>query len=215
MLKPLLRWSKSHGRNFTWRLWRDPYRLLVAEILLRQTRAEAVARFAPTFFERYPNPATLRHATEAELVNMLVPLGLARQRARDLAMLAATLVGTKIDSTNSGSLRNLPGIGPYSAGMVAAIFGSSEPAVDTNVARVLTRFFGLRPSHSEPRKSENIWNMAQTVVDLAPHPAEITWAILDLAALICRVRSPRCLECPLRRSCAYPANAALGQTAGV
>lgn len=199
----LLRWSAAgHRRDFPWRSWKDPYRLLVAEVLLRQTRAETVAAFIPTFLTRYPSPRRLSLASELEIAQRLRPLGFSSQRAAQLRDLAARLV-KKPGPLSQDQLRELPGIGPYSAGMVAAAMGTMAAAVDTNVARVLCRVFRIKPSHAEARKSHNVWKVAEDLVSTTMIPAEITWAMLDLASLLCKKRHPRCSQCPLSRSCFY------------
>jgi A/G-specific adenine glycosylase len=207
-----MRWSAAgHRRDFAWRSWKDRYRLLVAEVLLRQTRAETVAAFIPTFLRRYPTPKRLSLAREPEIARLIRPLGFARQRARQLRALAGQLVQSQ-STLRLDQLRDLPGIGPYSAGMVAAATGTIAAAVDTNVARVVCRVFGVEPSHAEARKSKNVWEIALEVVAVGDSPAEITWAMLDLAALLCSQRRPQCSRCPLAaRLCVYAASSISGR----
>ncbi len=104
---------------------------------------------------------------------------------------------------DSVSLVELPGIGRYSAGVVAAVGGEASPAVDTNVARIICRVFGVKPSHAEARKSTNIWQLAWELIEASGKPARLTWALLDLAAAVCRVRTPSCDVCPLAAVCRY------------
>ena len=200
----MLRWWEDNRRDFAWRGWNDPYRLLVAEVLLRQTHAVSVADFIPSFLASYPDAKALSLTAEAELVSRLQPLGLSRQRATQLLALARHLQDTPTGLGHE-ELLALPGIGRYSAGMVAAVMGASTPAVDTNVARVICRIFALEPSHAEARKSSNVWAEAEGLIKVSgASAAHATWAILDLADAVCHgVRAPSCMTCPLKGACEY------------
>jgi A/G-specific adenine glycosylase len=208
----LLRWASQHGRNFIWRFWRDPFRLLVTEILLKQTRAQSVASFVGGLFDRYPTPPALASAGP-ELEDELRRLGFATQRGRHLRALARRLAEPPhLDPTNANELRTLPGIGQYSAGMVAAVYGSREAiAVDTNMARVVCRVFRLTPSQAEARKSVNVRSAIGDLTKRAKSPIQVYWAMLDLAASKCTARSPRCSSCPLRPVCAFALDATTSQ----
>lgn len=201
----LLSWFQQYGRSFPWRTSHDPFRVLIAEILLRKTGARAVEQYLPCFFLAYPAPEHLARAEEDALAGHLAVLGLSRQRARQLRDLAAMLVsqhGGKVPGDLHALLR-LPGVGVYTAAMVASTcFGVQTPAVDTNVARLLCRVFGLKPSHAEARKSTNVWQLAGSLTQLArADSARLTWAELDLAAATCTARRPNHTACPLRDVC--------------
>jgi A/G-specific adenine glycosylase len=209
--RSLLRWARHHGRAFLWRTWRDPYRLLVTEILLKQTRAESVAAMLGFFLTSYPNPRSLARAGP-DLEDALRPLGFSAQRGTHLRELGRRLSDSPhIDVTDAPSLLALPGIGPYAAAMVSAVFGSRQmPPIDTNIARVVCRVFDLRPSHAEARKSTNVSFAVRELTMRARSPIAIYWAILDLAAAKCTARSPDCPSCPIRRDCAF-ASKVLGE----
>lgn len=198
----LLTWWEVNQRTYPWRYWSDPYRLLVTEVFLRQTRAPTVSAFVEDFFSDHPDPGSLLQAGETRLAKRLHPLGFSRQRAAQLVSLARYLVGREQRSWAYSELLDLPGIGKYSAGMVGAVLGLPTAAVDTNVARVLCRIFALTPSHLEARKSPNVWRVAETLIAVSDEAAPVTWALLDLAATLCVTRVPRCSECPLHSSCA-------------
>ena len=203
----LLEWFARHGRSFPWRDTSDSYQVLIAEILLRKTGSRTVDRFLHRFFTLYPDMAALACAPVAALADELSVLGLSGQRARQLHDLARSPLletGREIPSSVE-CLAALPGVGRYTAGIVAATsFGIPAPAVDTNVARVLCRVFGAVPSHAEARKSANIWALASAVVESShKSPARVTWAMLDLAAAVCTPRKPRCETCPLYQLCVY------------
>src|ERR1700674_2437200 len=104
----LIRWSRTHRRDFPWRHWRDPYKLLVAEILLHQTRADSVAAFLPTFLQKYPEPVSLSNVNPADLAQVLRPLGFARQRAVRLGALGGRLATANPMPTTVRELRALP-----------------------------------------------------------------------------------------------------------
>lgn len=202
----LLDWFDKHGRWFPWRSERDPLRVLVAEILLRKTGATTVARFLPSFLQRFGKADRLA-AAGPELEESLQSIGLSRQRGWQLRALGRAIITQyegRVPSSVS-DLETLPGVGRYTSGMVAATcFGASVPAVDTNVARVICRVFGLAPSHFEARKSTNVWKQASALASAAgPRSAALTWALLDLGASICTARTPQCSICPLGDVCLY------------
>jgi A/G-specific adenine glycosylase len=197
----LLSWARNNGREFPWRGWRDPYRLLVTEVLLKQTRAESVSEVVGPFFRMFPTSESLAVA-DSDLETLIKPLGFGSQRALQLRSLAAELVRTPSVRADANSLVRLPGIGPYASGMVAATLGARESvAVDTNIARVVCRVFGLIPSHAEPRKSTNVREQTRSLIGASASPVQVLWAILDLAASTCRARSAQCARCPLQRAC--------------
>lgn len=209
MRKELLKWFKKNGRNFFWRVHSDPYTVLMAEILLKKTSAEAVNRFLPYFLESYGSIGKLYETPETELVHMLGPLGLSSQRAKQINGLARVLVqsyDSKIPCSRDELLK-LPGIGEYTAGALLSFsFGRPEAIVDTNVARVIIRVWGVEPSRCEARRSPEVWDKARQLVNAQPkQAARINWALLDLGALICRPCRPKCDECPLNGNCAFVA----------
>jgi A/G-specific adenine glycosylase len=198
----LLRWANSNGRTFAWRSWRDPYRLAVTEVLLKQTRAEAVALVIPPLFRQFPTAEAIA-AAGPELEAMIRGLGFGKQRAKQLRALGVALA-ERIPKPKAAAAewQQLPGIGAYSAGMVAAVLGDgSAVAVDTNIARVVCRLFGLVPSRTEARKRPDVWLITSQLVAGAQSSAKVHWALLDLAAAICVARNPRCSKCPLRTTC--------------
>lgn len=204
-------WFAQHGRTFLWRRTAVPYEVLIAEILLRKTVASVVDRSLTQVLARYPSSISLAQAQLDDLVALLAPLGLVNQRAEQLHRLGHCLeiefVG-RIPRSVSELLR-LPGVGPYTAAMVAATcFLEPIPAVDTNVARVLCRVFDIVPSHFEARKSPNVWQKAGALLRTwSISPAQFNWALLDLGALICTARQPKCPACPLSKVCDFAQDA--------
>lgn len=203
----LLNWFAEHGRSFSWRQSSTPFVVLVAEILLKKTRADAVERFIPGFLARYPDPYSITESTVEELKDFLAPLGLSMQRAIQIMNLAGALIRDHKGQVPSEltQLLELPGVGPYigSAVRCYAFSGIAAP-VDTNVARILVRFFGISPSRYEARRSPEVWELASELVGRDTKTVrEINWALLDLGAKICTARKPKCSRCPLISSCNF------------
>ncbi len=198
----LLAWWRRAARDLPWRHTRDPYRVLVSEVMLQQTQVSRVLEYYPRFLERFPNLETLARARPRAVREAWDGLGY-YARARNLHALAKH-VTRRNDATlpeRPEELVRLPGVGPYTAGAVASFaYEKPVPAVDTNVARVVRRaFFASRISHPASRQ---VWELTRTLV---PKNGKRAWrfnqAIMELGALICVARKPKCPECPVRRNC--------------
>jgi A/G-specific adenine glycosylase len=195
----LLVWGRGHFRPFPWRSDRDPYRVLVTEVLLKQTRADRVHLVRAELLVAYPTATVLATADRRDLANLISTLGFGRQRTDQLLSLARVLKDRSIPR-QPALLQTLPGVGPYSAAATACFaYGRRYIALDVNVARILGRVFGITLKSGEPRKSALIRSIGQQVIDGA-QPRRVNWALLDLGATVCRPR-PRCHECPLQERC--------------
>jgi len=200
----LLAWFRENSRDFPWRRTRDPWRILLAEVLLQKTLAAKVVGVYEQIAEEYPAPDDLAHADVRHLKRLIRPLGL-EFRAHQLKGIAKWLVaeeGGHVPDTATHLLR-IKGVGPYTASAVLAFaFQKRIGIVDANVARIFKRLFGL----SDPLKG----------LDYAPHMREIAdsllpmkrvrdynLALLDFGALVCRSAGPKCDQCPFREDCAY------------
>lgn len=198
----LLAWFGWCGRTFPWREpGRSAYEVVVAEIMLQRTTAGAVARAYTAFLELYPSWPSLGQATREELWESLRPLGLWRQKADVLLQIARSVedAGGKVPASRP-ELERLKGVGPYTASAVLAVaYGQAEPLIDVNTARVLGRFFGLRPVPcvGDPR----LHALARRVT-VGERSLSVSWAVLDFGALVCRARGPLCQSCPLGEQCA-------------
>ena len=203
----LLHWFAAHGRSFSWRQHRTPFGVLIAEILLKRTTANAVERFLPEFLTRYPDPFSISETSIEELRAFLTPLGLSMQRAVQIRNLAGSLVRDHKGRVPSELKRllELPGVGPYIASAVLCYaFGEIVAPVDTNVARIIVRFHGIRPSRHEARRSPEVWDLATELVGRNETTIrEINWALLDLGAQVCTAREPNCSACPLMGECCF------------
>jgi A/G-specific adenine glycosylase len=174
----------------------------VSEIMLQQTQVARVVAYWPRFLARYPTVADLAAASPDAVRESWAGLGY-YARARNLHAAAKVMVAELAARVPSdvGELRKLPGIGRYTAGAVASLaYGADVPAVDTNAARVLARVFAVRGRKGEARRERKLWTIAAALV---PRGQSADWnqALMDLGAIYCVARSPRCPLCPVRRSC--------------
>lgn len=198
----VLAWFEASGRKFPWRDRRDPYRVLIAELLLQRTRADLVLPLYERFLRRYPDPEALARATPNEVVEFLRPLGFLHRSAR-LPALANALVdrhGGSVPRSKAGLLA-LPGVGHYAANAVLAIaFNERRPLLDPNVARLLERVFDRRSNRPRPRDDPALWTFIEHLLP-RQRASEFSLALIDLGALVCRPKRPRCFSCPLRTRC--------------
>lgn len=200
----LLRWFRRHGRDLPWRRTRDPYHVLVSEFMLQQTQVARVEAYYHRFLERYPTIHALADAPSDSVRESWQGLGYYR-RAANLQRLAQEVVREHagVIPPDVARLRLLPGVGRYTAGAVASFaYERAEPAVDTNVARVLRRAFHPR-SRSGAAGERRLWT---TAAQLLPRSGPSAWAfnqaIMELGATVCTARVARCSSCPVRAVCA-------------
>jgi A/G-specific adenine glycosylase len=192
----LLAWYGAHRRDLPWRRTRDPYRIWVSEIMLQQTRVAAVLEHYKSFLKRFPRIKDLAAAAEADVLAIWSGLGYYR-RARMLHRAAKLLMAEHGGCLprSSTELRQLPGVGRYTANAVASIaFGEAVAVVDGNVERVLSRILGKRFGGDE------VWKAAQTLLDPAD-AGDFNQAMMELGATVCVGGVPRCGGCPVRRDC--------------
>lgn len=198
----LLVWFGTEGRSFPWRrASASNYEKIIAEILLQRTRAEVVAAFFPRFIREFPSWKRLSLARSEQLQVFLRPLGLWRRRAASIQALAQAMVkrGGRFPRTRE-EIEKLPGIGQYIANAVVMfVYNQPQPLLDTNMSRVLERVFGPRKL-ADIRYDPYLQELARLTVS-CDTPAEINWAILDLAAKICTPLRPRCDTCPVKSIC--------------
>lgn len=201
-------WYRKNARDLPWRRTRDPYRVLVSELMLQQTQVSRVVDYYDRFLTRFPS---LSHVAEAPIDHVLEQWeGLGYYaRARNLHRLAheVTAGGTSSGVLPSDvvALRALPGIGAYTAGAVATFAYEKRAAlVDTNVSRVLLRYFAPTHSPKSARGQRVAWALAER--SLPPRAGRAAWehnqALMELGALVCTARVARCEVCPMRRECA-------------
>ena len=192
-------WYRRAARDLPWRRTRDPYAIVVSEFMLQQTQVARVLEYWPRFLKRYPTIERLARAKRAAVREAWDGLGYYR-RAANLHRLARVVVreydGRVPDDPKE--LEKLPGVGHYTAGAVACFaYERSAATVDTNVGRVLGRVFGVSGEKKlialhralQPRRGTSAWTFNQ--------------AVMELGALVCRARKPRCEICPVSGACRW------------
>ncbi len=202
--KRLLAWFRKERRRLPWRETRDPYRVWVSEIMLQQTRVDTVIPYYARFLERFPTLAALAAAPREAVLRAWEGLGY-YARARNLHQAARHLVeeGNGRLPRTLAELRNLPGLGEYTAAAVAAIaFDMPVPALDGNALRVGCRFLGLDSEISSRATRRRVRELFEPVLQ-APGvaPGEFNQAVMELGALACLPKAPRCRDCPIQASC--------------
>lgn len=198
----LLKWYAQQGRTLPWRGSTDPYAVWVSEIMLQQTRVEAVIPYYFRWMERFPGIPQLAAASEQEVLSSWEGLGY-YSRARNLHKAARILMenyGGELPR-ELAALRKLPGIGRYSAGAIASMaFGQDVPALDGNIRRVLARFFDVTDPADSPAGEKRLWLLAEKHLPKG-RAGDYNQALMDLGAAICLPKIPRCLLCPLCEQC--------------
>lgn len=211
-VKQLCQWYDKNARNLPWRENKDPYRIWVSEIMLQQTRVEAVKPYFARFMERFPTVEDLANGQEEELLKYWEGLGY-YNRIRNMNK-AALQVCNEYDGrmpVTYDALITLPGIGPYTAGAIASIAGEEKvPAVDGNVLRVITRLNGDCSNISEPSTVKKI---REELFDCMPDaPGKFNQALMELGATVCLPNGePKCMECPWRETCVAQKDDLTGQ----
>jgi A/G-specific adenine glycosylase len=199
----LLNWYFVHDkRSFPWRKSKDPYKILVAELMLQRTKANQVVPAFLSFVERFPSVSALGTANLSEIQGYFSKLGLF-WRAKNIARLAEKLgdFEGKVPR-NRDQLMSLPGVGDYVADAVRCFaFGEEVVIIDSNVCRILGRVFGLKPK-GEARRDSTYRETANSLLPNDRH-REFNWALIDHASMICTPRNPKCKICPLNSICDY------------
>ena len=202
----LLAWYRVHQRKLPWRGTRDPYKILVSEVMLQQTQVDRVVPKYREFLTRYPTLESLARAGTAELRQVWYPLGynIRPLRLRRIAQRTLREHEGRIPDTYDGLLA-MDGIGRYTAGAVLSFaYNQDAPIVDTNVARLLSRYFGVRGDPKSAKRNRQLWQLAETVIP-AGQGYTINQAMMDFGAMVCTARAPECPTCVLRRTCrTYP-----------
>ncbi len=198
----LLRWYRRRGRDLPWRRTRDPYAILVSEFMLQQTQVATVLSYYNEWLRRWSDFSALARASESNVLHAWQGLGY-YARARNLHATARIVVdryGGHLPRTIART-RALPGIGRYSAHAIATFaFDQSVPIVEANTARVLSRLFNFRTPIDCTVGREALWNYAESL--LPKRSARVyNSALLDLGALVCLPRQPKCAICPVKKFC--------------
>jgi len=204
----LLRWYGRARRDLPWRspigsdTPPDPYAVLVSEIMLQQTQVATVTPYFLRFMGRFPTVADLASAPSQEVLRLWQGLGY-YSRARHLQEAAKGIVNRFAGRVpdDPKDLLELPGVGRYTAGAVASIaFGRRAAVLDGNVARVVCRLHLVRESPKSPKTHSRLWNVVAQMLPVSD-VGEFNSALMELGAMICTPRSPKCLLCPVRDFC--------------
>ena len=199
--RTLFRWYSANGRSFLWRSTRDPYVILVSEIMLQQTQVGRVEQKLPAFLRRFPGFRELAGASNAEIIRAWQGMGY-NSRALRLRDCAASVVERhhgRLPRDPAGLL-TLSGIGPYTSHAVACFaFRRQVPLVDVNIRRVISRLFWHMSSRDAAKPDRVIWETARAVLPVNAY----TWnqALMDFGSLVCTARKPHCGSCPVRPAC--------------
>jgi A/G-specific adenine glycosylase len=198
----LLTWYQINKRTPPWRDHPDPYAVWVSEIMLQQTRVETVIPYFQKWMRLFPDIPTLANASEQDVLNAWEGLGY-YSRARNLHK-AARIVAEKYDGQlprDLDELRSLPGIGRYTLGAIGSMaFGLDVSALDGNIKRVYARIFDVTKPVDSPAGERLLWQIADENLPKG-HAGDYNQALMDLGAMICVPKNPRCLICPVLKLC--------------
>ncbi|MFQ7057035.1 MAG: A/G-specific adenine glycosylase [Turicibacter sanguinis] len=198
--KDLIDWYYIVKRDLPWRINRDPYRILVSEIMLQQTQVVTVIPYYERFMKLFPTTKELAEADEQTLLKAWEGLGY-YSRARNLQESAKMIEAMGGFPTTHEEILKLKGVGPYTAGAVSSIaFGIPAPAVDGNVFRVMSRVCCIFEDIAKP-KTRKVFESVVTDVISHEDPSAFNQGLMELGATICTPKSPKCLECPVQKHC--------------
>ena len=199
-MKPLVDWYRRGHRDLPWRRTQDPYRIWVSEIMLQQTRAQAVIPYYQRFLDRFPTIEALASAAEQDVLALWAGLGY-YSRARNLRRAAQQAVASGGFPGDYAAIRELPGVGDYTAAAVASIaFGLRHAVVDGNVLRVVARMENDSGDIAAPRTRDRFRTIVQDWMGRL-QPGVFNQALMELGATVCLPANPQCGDCPIARGC--------------
>src|SRR6476660_9580761 len=198
----LLAWYRRHGRDLPWRKTSDPYHILVSEIMLQQTQVDRVVPKYAEWLEKYPSLHALAVAPEHDVAQTWRPLGynIRPKRLQSIAREAVAHYDGKLPADET-TLLSFKGIGQYTAGAIRSFaFRERAAILDTNVARVLFRVFVAKGDPKSHSMKRHLWTLSGTLVP-SRHGFDFNQALMDFGAMVCVARNPKCLVCPMAKSC--------------
>ena len=209
--KQLLDWYLHQKRDLPWRKNQDPYPVWISEMMLQQTQVSSVIDYFNRFLNRFPTVETLAKAPIDDVLKCWEGLGY-YSRARNLKK-AAEVIAFELNGVFPNtfeSLKKLPGIGPYSAAAIASIaFNEKIPVVDGNVLRVFSRFWDCDLDIGLTKTKDYFFNLLQKSIKSIQNPGDFNQAMMELGALLCSPKSPKCLLCPIEQDCQAKKNGTL------
>jgi A/G-specific adenine glycosylase len=203
-VKYLLSWFEENKREFPWRVDErsNPYHILVAELMLKKTKADNASAVYSKFIELFPTPNSVLTASDEDIETILKPLGLIKQRKKAFVSIFSTINNSyegRIPSRKK-DLQKLPYVGDYTVNAVLCFgFNKKVPIVDVNVTRICQRFFGLE-AYGDPRVDTHIWELLEGIIPRKRFK-EFNLALLDFGALVCKSKNPGCQLCKLSEKC--------------
>ncbi|MBQ2194096.1 MAG: A/G-specific adenine glycosylase, partial [Bacteroidales bacterium] len=196
----ILQWYAANGRDLPWRRTRDPYAIWLSEIILQQTRIAQGQAYWERFMARFPDVESLAAASEDEVLRLWEGLGY-YSRGRNLLAAARQIATAGAFPSTLEGIRNLKGVGDYTAAAIGSIaFGLPAAVVDGNVYRVLSRYYGIDTPIGSTAAKKEFTALAQSLLP-ADRPGDFNQAMMDFGALQCTPASPDCLTCPLADTC--------------
>jgi A/G-specific adenine glycosylase len=202
----LLTWYGRHGRDLPWRKTDDPYHILVSEIMLQQTQVDRVLPKYAEWLDKYPSMEVLAAAPEQDVTTTWYPLGynIRPKRLQSIARESVAKYGGRLPQ-DEATLLSFKGIGAYTAGAIRSFaFRERAAILDTNVARVLFRVFVAKGDPKNHAMKQHLWKLSETVMPYR-QVFDFNQALMDLGAMICVARNPKCLVCPMAKGCrSYP-----------
>jgi A/G-specific adenine glycosylase len=201
----LLTWYRRHGRDLPWRKTSDPYHILVSEIMLQQTQVDRVLPKYAEWLAKYPSLHALADAPEHDVTQTWRPLGynIRPKRLQSIAREAVARYDGRLPADEE-TLLSFKGIGQYTAGAIRSFaFRERAAILDTNVARVLFRVFVGKGDPKSHAMTRHLWSVSAAV--LPRDVFDFNQALMDFGAMVCSARNPKCLVCPMSKSCrSYP-----------
>ncbi len=206
LVEGIISYYKSNGREFPWRNISDPYMILITEIMLRKTTAKKLIYCWYRFFERFPGINELKLANPVEIETIIYPLGLQKQRAKDLIKIAikiSDLHNSKIPDRYE-DLISIHGVGPYAANATLCFaFRRIIPIIDVNIARIYSRLFDIQMG-KDIYKDRKILEVASYILPKRKSKiVDFNYGLLDFGAQVCRAVSPKCVECAFNKICSF------------
>jgi len=204
--KAVIRWGEKKLRAFPWRDDTSPFKVFIAEILLKRTTSTAVKRVYPQFLNRFPDISALAAAKLGDVEEVLKPIGLYKQRSVGLKEAAGYITahyGSQLPSTYEDLLK-IPYVGSYTAGAIASFgFGKPVPILDSNVRRVVKRVF--RDMIGDNASDKDMIEVLKDIIS-KEKPKLFNWSLIDIGSQVCSYRFMECDGCPLEQICCYKRN---------
>ena len=203
-VKRILKWYEQNKRDHLfWRNTKNPYYVLVSEMMLQKTTVKQVQDLIHKFIKLFPTPKDLAEASVEEIEELITPLGMEHKRAvryKNWARIVAEKYDGHVPDSEK-ELISLPGVGQYMANSVLCLaFGKEVPLLDTNIVRILERVFDIRSDKARARTDKKFWDFVRNITPRGK-AREMNLALLDHGALVCTAKNPKHLICPVRDLC--------------